>query len=412
MELCFSEDAQRLQGRVREFLASHWPVERRTRQRVAPQASLVPDPEERAFVSALVDAGWSVPAWPVAFGGTGWTPEQHYVFRREMALAAAPEMDACGIGLVGPMLCAWGSDAQHARFLDDIRAARARWCQGFAEQAAGSDLRAVSTLACRDRASPGDYLVDGSKLWTSGASAADWMAALVRVDAGGANTYAAAAPEFAIALIRLRDDGVEVTPVQTLGGQHNVDRVTLSGVRVPAANLIAAPADAGSLARWPAAGLAGAAGAAVARAETQLDLVRELAPTVGAGAVSLLDDPAFARKVAELEIGLAGLRALELRAVAALATDSEDDAWPLTGIVRLRGAELGQQIGELQIEMFGYDAVPFPDPVLAHNEGSVGHEYALDAVNGYLFGRSWTIDGGTSEIQKNMMAKTVLGLGG
>ncbi len=397
MKLALSDEDQAFLDEVLAFIVRHWPPSTR---RPLEAAAVYPEqrqPEEAGWFDALVARGWSVPHWPVAQGGTGWTPVQRYLWDRETAYAETPRMDAYGANLLGPLLCAWGTAEQRDRFLPPIREARVRWCQGFSEPGAGSDLASLSTRALRR---DDKFVVNGSKTWVSGAHSADWMFCLVRTHAETAR------PQDGISflLVDMKSVGVEVAPIRTLGDQHTVNRVTLTDVEVPVANLLGQENEGWACAK-ALLDLERVGVARVAQSQVQLGRLKAFAGTFTQDGGTLQESPDFRRKVAEVEIDLAGLEALELRVLSQ--SGSGELAGPQGSVLRLRGAEIGQRINELFVEALGYYGLPYPEALLIDNEGAIGHDYALPALQGMLSSRSWTVSGGTSEIHKNSIAKAL-----
>ena len=390
MELTLSTDDTQFLEDARAFIDRHWPVGVRTEKGTASEYGGERSPEEQRWFDALVATGWSVPHWPVEHGGTGWTATQHYLWDRETARAGCPAMSAFGGRMLAPVLYTWGTREQQAQHLPPIREARVQWCQGYSEPGAGSDLAALATRAVRD----GDhYIVNGAKTWTSGAHRADWMFCLVRTRSDASKRQEG----ISFLLIDMKSPCIEVFPIFILGGQHTVNSVTMTDVRVPIANRVGEEnrgwTYAKGLLTHERTGIAG-----VARSQVQLDKLKRLAH----------EDAAFARKIAEVEIELLALEITELRT---LATVQQGGApGPESSILKIRGTEIAQRIADLQIEAFGYYGLPYPDEQLLDNEGPVGPEFAVPALRGMLFGRAASIFGGCNEIQKNIIAKAVLGL--
>ena len=430
MRLEPTADEREFLDTIRVFIARHWHPHRHQRRRAGNGDSVA----ERAWFEALDARGWSVPHWPAAHGGTGWSPQRLYLWRRELALAAAPPMDPVGTDWAGPALCAWGDAAQQAALLPAIRAGRERWCLGFAEPDPGAAFAAIRTRARRlaredfpgDLSGdlPGDldgYVVDGEKAWVAGADRARWLLALVRT---GTDPVAAGS-DLSLLVIDLAAPGVNVAPLRLLDGRTDVCRITLTEVSVPVARRLGPEGfgaqAAAALGVWAQQQVEPAAGLRVLA--DQLDL---LAAGLPGGDGSLAEDPPFARKLAELAVDLAGLEALEYRHAATprawetLLTLGADDRlaaagdWPSddgwAAMLRLRHARIAQRLGELLVEAFGYYSLPYPDPLTIDNEGPIGHDYALTALQGLLAGRSLAIDGDASELLKNRIAKQVFGL--
>ena len=397
MKLALSDEDQAFLEEILAFIDRHWPPSARRPPGVVAVHPEQRQPEEAGWLDALVARGWSVPHWPVSQGGTGWTPVQRYLWDRETAYAETPRMDFFGATLLGPLLCAWGSAEQQGRFLPPIREARVRWCQGFSEPGAGSDLASLSTRALRR----GDkYVVSGSKTWVSGAHLADWMFCLVRTD----EEIARPQEGISFLLIDMKSVGIEVAPIRTLGDQHRVNRVTLTDVEVPVANLLGQENDGWTCAKT-LLDLERVGVARVAQSQVELGRLKAFAGTVTQDGGTLQESPDFRRKVAEVEIDLAGLEALELRVLGQ--AGSGELAGSQGSVLRLRGAEIGQRINELFVEALGYYGLPYPDALLIDNEGAIGHDYALPALQGMLSSRSWSVSGGTSEIHKNSIARAL-----
>jgi len=394
MKLALSAEDQTFLEEARAFIDRHWP--RSLRPAAANQARAA-EPAQRAWCDALVARGWSVPRWPLEHGGTGWTSLQHYLWEREVALAEAPLPEGFAVSLLGPLLCAAGSADQQARFLAPIRELRMRWCQGYAEPDAGSDLASLATRAERS----GDhYRVDGVKTWVSGADPNGWMLCLARTDPASSR----AAPEQGLSclLVDLSSAGIEIRSIPTFDPGAALSSVTLHDVRVPVANRLG---DEGQGWDWVQALLARqrTLAARVAASRVRLERLKALAAERPRDGTALLEDADFRRRLADAEVAVYALEALELRAV------GQADVGAAASVLKIRGAEVGQQISELLLESFGYHGLPCPDALLVDNEGAIGHDYALSALQGMLQSRSWSIDGGTSEVHKNIIAKTVLG---
>ncbi len=383
------------QAEVRAFIDAHWPDAARAQARDTVAREGRPSVVERAWFDALVARGWSVPHWPAAHGGANWSPTQHYIWARETAHADCPEMSPFGSRMLAPVLYTWGSPAQQAAHLPPIREARITWCQGYSEPGAGSDLASLTTRAVRD----GDhYVVNGAKTWTSGAHHADWMFCLVRTDPHARKKQEG----ISFLLIDMRSPGIEIRPILILGEQHTVNGVTLNDVRVPLANRVGEEnrgwTYAKGLLTHERTGIAG-----VARSQVALRRLRYLALANG-----LDDDDVFATKLDELEIELLALEMTELRTLATV--EGGGAPGPESSILKIKGTEIAQRIDDLVIEALGYYALPYPAPQLIDNEGPIGPMNAVPAIRGMLYGRAASIFGGSNEIQKNIIAKAVLGL--
>ena len=345
------------------------------------------------FKNAAAKGGWDVPKWPVEFGGPGWSPTQHYIWEQETVTASLPWDMPFGIGMLAPILMNYGSKEQIDRFLPDIRERKVNWCQGYSEPGAGSDLASLKTKAVLSDDGT-HYTVTGTKVWTTMAHMADWMFCLTRTDDTGIKQEG-----ITFLLIPMNQDGIEVKPIITLGGAHCVNMVHLTDVKVPVENRIGEEGKgwtyAKGLLQHERTGLAG-----ISRSIVALETLKRQAQSVPRGNGTLMDDPAFKSKVAELEIDLLAVEFTELRSLAAAA--SGDDPGPESSILKLKGTEIQQRIQKLTVEAGGIYSAAWGGPV--------GHKFARSGMQGYLGGRANTIYGGASEVQKDVIAKNVLGL--
>jgi hypothetical protein len=400
VELAFRPEDRAFAKEVRAFIDSNWPRSVRRARRAGAEYSGERTADEQRWFDALVARGWSVPHWPVEHGGTGWSATQHYIWDRETARAGCPPMSPFGARMLAPVLHNWGTPEQQARHLPPIRAGRVIWCQGYSEPGAGSDLAAVTTRAVRD----GDhYVVDGAKTWTSGAHRADWMFCLVRTDPHARKKQEG----ISFLLVDMTSPGIDVHPILTLGGQHTVNAVSLTSVRVPVANRIGEEnrgwTYAKGLLTHERTGIAG-----VAHSQAQIEELRRIATETPVDGKRLIDDDAFRRAIDEVTIELLALEMTELRTLAGVVDGGAPG--PESSILKIRGTEIAQRIATLTVDALGYYGLPYPDEHLIDNEGPVGPEAAVTALKGMLFGRAASIFGGSNEIQKNIIAKAVLGL--
>ena len=345
------------------------------------------------FKNAAAKGGWDVPKWPVEFGGPGWSPTQHYIWEQETVTASLPWDMPFGIGMLAPILMNYGSKEQIDRFLPDIRERKVNWCQGYSEPGAGSDLASLKTKAVLSDDGT-HYTVTGTKVWTTMAHMADWMFCLTRTDDTGIKQEG-----ITFLLIPMKQDGIEVKPIITLGGAHSVNMVHITDVKVPVENRIGEEGKgwtyAKGLLQHERTGLAG-----ISRSIVALEALKRQAQSVPRGNGTLMDDTAFKSKVAELEIDLLAVEFTELRSLAAAA--SGDDPGPESSILKLKGTEIQQRIQKLTVEAGGIYSAAWGVPV--------GHKFARSGMQGYLGGRANTIYGGASEVQKDVIAKNVLGL--
>jgi pimeloyl-CoA dehydrogenase large subunit len=347
--------------------------------------------------------GWAVPHWPVEWGGTGWTAVQQYIFLQELQEAPAPEPLAFGTSMVGPVIATFGSEAQKLRFLPRIANLDDWWCQGFSEPGAGSDLASLKTIARRD----GDrYIVNGQKTWTTLAQYADWIFCLVRTDPAAKKQEG-----ISFLLIDMKTPGITVRPIQTIDGGYEVNEVFLDDVRVPVANRVGEENKGWDYAKF----LLGNERTGIARvgiSKARIRRLKEIAALERVGDKPLIEDERFAMKIAAVEVQLKALEMTQLRVVAA-ARNRAGKPDPASSILKIRGSEIQQSISELLMEAVGPFALPdqLPrDESERWNEPSIGPEWAGPQAPHYFNSRKISIYGGSNEIQKNIIAKAILGL--
>jgi len=343
----------------------------------------------RIWHQRLYAQGWIAPAWPKAHGGTGWTPRQRFLFDRACSANDAPVLFATGLRSLGPLLIEMGTPAQKARFLPAILSGRDLWCQGFSEPGAGSDLAALSTRAVRD----GDaYVIDGAKIWTTGAHLANRMFALVRTSTGAKKQQG-----LTFLLVDMDSPGLTVRPILGLAGEHEFNEVVFDGVRAPVANRIGEEDDGWTVAKRLMA---------LARSNnTPAALVRRVLRRAGLAieAAGAAGEPAWRRRLAALQIELEAFEQLELAALAAGRPGVSDLAAP--PMLKLLGSELHQKAAELAMEAAGPYAAAFPGD--AHEEGPLAE--GAHAMAKHLAVRAATIYSGSSETQRNVIARLLAG---
>ena len=397
MQLEFSPEEIAFQKEVRTFIAENYPENLRSVQDEGHDLS------KEDFLSwhrILAKKGWIAPAWPVEYGGTGWTATQRFIWSEELAAADCVGTMPFGLSMVGPVIYTFGTPEQKAQFLPGILSGDDWWCQGYSEPGAGSDLASLRTKAVRD----GDhYVVNGQKTWTTMAQYADWGFFLVRTDSD-----AKAQEGISFLLINMKTPGVTVRPIITLGGEHEVNEVWLEDVRVPVANRIYEENKGWTCAKFLLAhertGIA-----AVARSKRGVEKIKSIARTEQDGDRPLIANPFFKRKISELEIDLTALEFPELRSLAGEAAGKGPG--PESSLLKIKGSEIQQRITELALEAVGHYGAPyFRGFGEGDNEHPIGPDYAHRAAPTYFNTRKTTIYGGSNEIQRNIIAKMVLGI--
>ena len=399
MDLRFTPEENAFRAEVRGFFKKSLPDA--TRRKLVEGRRLSKD-EIVGWQRILNKQGWAVPHWPKEWGGTGWTPIQQYIFLEEREMAPAPEPVSFGSQMVGPVIIAFGSEEQKRRFLPRIANVDDFWCQGFSEPGSGSDLASLKTTAKRDG---NQYVINGQKTWTTYAQYADWIFVLARTDAAAKKQEG-----ISFILVDMKTPGVTVRPIQTIDGGYEVNEVFLDDVKVPAENLVGQENKGWDYAKF----LLSNERTGIARvgiSKERLRRVKELAAVELDGDTPLIDDERFRIKIASVEVELKALEMLQLRVIAARKTgDKAPD--PASSILKIKGSEIQQRITELALEVVGPYAMPL-DPHqddLLRNEPPIGPDWASPIAPTYFNMRKVSIYGGTNEIQKNIIAKAVLGL--
>ncbi len=397
MDLDFTPEQQAFRAEVRAFLEASLPEP--TRRRVLGGLEITRGDIE-GWQKILHAKGWGAPSWPREFGGTGWDPVRQFIFEEESAAAGAPIQLPFGLKMVGPVLQRFGSPEQQARFLPPIIAATEWWCQGYSEPGSGSDL---ASLKCKAERKGDYYLVNGQKTWITLAQHADWIFCLVRTDP-------ASKPQAGISflLIDMRSPGVTVRPLYLLDGTHEVNEVWFEDVQVPVANRIGAENSGWTYAKFllghERTNIAG-----VGASKRELRRLKAIAARELKHGRPLADDPAFAARIAQVEIDLLALEITNLRV---LESETQRRApGPEASLLKIKGTEIQQQLAELMMAAVGPYALPF-DRAAIHAEPAepVGPSYAAPLAARYCNLRKTSIYGGSNEIQKNIISQMILGL--
>ncbi|TCJ97505.1 acyl-CoA dehydrogenase family protein [Nocardia alba] len=387
MQLAFTEDELAFRDELRAFFRREIPADIRERHRHLHELSKT----DYVTVQRILNgAGLAVPHWPAEWGGRDWSAVRHHIWHHEMQLASVPEPLTFNANMIGPVLAEFGSPELKARFLPATANLDIWWCQGFSEPDAGSDLASLRTVAVRD----GDhYVVNGQKTWTTAAQSADWMFCLVRTDPTAAKKQAG----ISMLLFPMDSPGVTIRPIELIDGGFEVNEVFLENVRVPADQLVGQENHGWSYAKF-LLGNERTGIAAIGQTKVRLELAKEYAAQTGLGTGTLLDDPAFAARIADLDNELLALELVQLR-VAASSSDGAPN--PVSSILKLRGTELQQAVTELLVDIAGPAAV-----------ARVGEtdDWARRTIAGYLNYRKTSIYGGSNEVQRTIIASTILGL--
>jgi alkylation response protein AidB-like acyl-CoA dehydrogenase len=386
MQLALTSEEAAFRDELRTFFTTEIPAEIRERTRLG-----LPIRKEDIVTShkILNGHGLAVPHWPVEWGGKDWTTTQHQIYLDEMQLASVPEPLNFNTKMVGPVIAEFGSQEIKERFLPPTANLDIWWCQGFSEPEAGSDLASLRTTAVRDGDS---YVVNGQKTWTTLGQYADWIFCLVRTDPQAPKRQSG----ISFLLFEMSTPGVILRPIKLIDGGYEVNEVFLEDVRVPADQLVGEENHGWTYAKFllgnERTGIAG-----VGRTKVRLAEVKQRASETG-----LLDDPLFAARLAEAENELLALELTQLR----VATDSADGKPnPASSVLKLRGSQLQQSATELLVEVAGPDALPFDA-----GDGIASPPWAQRSAPRYLNYRKTSIYGGSNEVQRTIIASTILGL--
>jgi pimeloyl-CoA dehydrogenase large subunit len=392
MELQYSPAELAFRNEIRDFIGASLPED--IRQGMLRGGALIRD-HVVTWQRILNKKGWAVSHWPVEWGGTGWSAIQQYIFTEELQRAPAPRPLAYSVYMLGPVLIAFGSEDQKKRFLPRIANLDDWWCQGFSEPDAGSDLASLKTSARRD----GDhYVVNGQKTWTSYAQYADWIFCLVRTDPTVRKQQG-----ISFLLIDMTSPGVTVRPIQTIDGGHEINEIFFDNVRVPVENLVGEENKGWDYAKY----LLSAERINLARigvSKERLIRVRELAARTQHKGRPLIEDPRFREKLAAIEVELKALEMTQLRVVSAESHSNSGKADPASSILKIKGSELQQATSELLMQVLG------PQSMRAYGDENDWSDWTSTITANYFNWRKVSIFGGSNEIQKSIIARSILGL--
>ena len=349
------------------------------------------------------EQGWISPRWPIEHGGCDWSPIQTYIFEKELAIANAPRPAPISLGLIGPVLCEYGTPEQKAKFLPRIRSGEDFWAQGYSEPSSGSDL---ASLAMRAEQNGDKYILNGTKIWTTHAQHANWIFCLVRTD-----TSVRKQAGITFLLVPMDQPGVVVTPILSMSGDHEVNQVFFDNAETLIENRVGEEGQGWDIAKFLLKNERGGSCYAP-RQLVLIDQLERVAKSISDGSgSSMCRDPDFARKLAKLKLRALALEFTELRVQADIAKGRS--AGPETSLTKLISSNLTQDVQNLRNELFAYNGLQLPyDRPLYANDGpeAIGSNSAQMSLASYLNGRAATIFGGSNEVQKNIIAKGILGL--
>ena len=403
MDLQFTQEELDFQSEVRDWLKENYPEDMRERHNNSPNGSISRE-EQMQWQVALYKQGWAGINWPKEYGGAEFNASKKYLFNKEMAAVNAPTVIAFGEKMVAPVIMAFGTNEQKEKYLPDILSSKVWWCQGYSEPGSGSDLASLKTKA-EDK---GDhYLVNGAKTWTTMAQHADMIFCLVRTSNEEIRQMG-----ISFLLIDMHSPGIIVQPIVTLDkapeGHQEINTVFFEDVKVPKENLIGEEGKGWTYAKYLLEFERG--NGYSAGLYSSLEKIVDMAKTPTSGGEPLMEDSSFKEKLADVEVQINAMEATELRILGSLSAGQ--NVGPESSLLKTRGTEIGQLITELAVEAVDYYAIPFnnPGPGIGHNEPPIGSAFANTSAPRYFNYRKASIYAGSNEIQRNIMAKLVLGL--
>ncbi|GGL86987.1 acyl-CoA dehydrogenase family protein [Pseudooceanicola nanhaiensis] len=397
MELKFTPEEEAFRQEVRDFIDANLPDATRQHLKLgnAPTKEMTIE-----WQRTLNKKGWATPRWPAEWGGPGWTVTQQYIFQQENQRAPAPDPLGFGVNMVGPVIIQFGNEEQKKRFLPRIANIDDWWCQGFSEPGAGSDLASLKTRAEKD----GDHwIVNGQKTWTTLAQHADWIFALVRTSNEGKKQEG-----ISFLLIDMKSPGVEVHPIQTMDGGHEINSVFFTDVKVPAENMIGEVNKGWTYAKF-LLGNERLGAPRVGASQAKLQELKEIAKNRIVRGRPLWDHPRFRDKFVEAQIELKALEMTVMRVLSGIesgADQSKPD--PATSVIKIKGAQMVQRLTELYVEAAGEQSVPWLDD--EGDNAQVGPDWTIRAAPNYFNMRKSSIYGGSDQVQKGIISKAILGL--
>src|SRR5271165_2084638 len=403
MDLKFTPDQEAFRAQVRAFIEAELPADIRARSRLGKRMQ---KDDMTRWQKILDRHGWGAVMWPQRFGGSGWDVVQQHIFEEERADIGAPPQNAFSLRMLGPVLMTFANAAQQEYFLPRIIAGEDWWCQGYSEPGSGSDLASLRTSAVRQA---DHYLVNGQKTWNTLGQYADWIFCLVR-------TSSDARPQQGISflLIDMKTPGITVRPIITIDGEHEINDIFFDNVQVPVENLVGEENKGWTYAKFLLSHER-TNNAGIGNCKRALKRLKDIATRQLQNGRPLIEDSRFRDRVAQVELELLALEITNLRVLSAASTESRAPG-PEVSLLKIKGSEIIQRLAELQMHALGHDALPYvrealeadwvPEPVFAEHYAA----YAPPLTGQYFNQRKTTIYAGSTEIQKNIISKLILGL--
>src|SRR5580692_6206115 len=383
MDLTFTKQEEAFRDEVRAFFAAELPKEIRDKLEMGRHIS---KDDMVRWQKILYRKGWGAPNWPTKFGGTGWNVVQQHIFEEERAEACAPPQNVFGLKMLAPVMQNFGNAAQQEFFLPRILSGEHWWCQGYSEPGSGSDLASLRTAAVRDG---DDYVVTGQKTWNTLGQYADWIFCLVRTQSTGRQQEG-----ISFLLIDMKSPGVSVRPIITLDGEHEINDIFFDNVRVPVANRVGEENRGWTYAKF-LLGHERTNTAGIGNCKRALARLKQMATAPGLNTRTMWADARFRDRIARVELELTALEITNLRVLSAMSQGSKAPG-PEVSALKIKGSEIIQELVELEMHALGPAAIPY-----LSDSPTTGQYFNL---------RKTTIYAGSTEIQKNIIAKLVLGL--
>lgn len=396
MDLQFTPQEEAFRAEVQAFLKDKLPKNIANKVKAGQRLS---KEDQAQWHAILNERGWYANHWPQEHGGPGWGAVEKFIFDTECALAGGPRIVPFGVNMLGPVLIKYGSEAQKKYWLPRILNGDDWWCQGYSEPGSGSDLASLKTRAERTE---NGYIVNGQKTWTTLGQYADWMFCLART-----NPEAKAQRGISMLLIDMRQPGVTVRPIRTLDGGADVNEVWLDNVHVPFENLVGEENEGWTYAKYllghERTGIAG-----LGHCHRELAILKDVAARTLMDGEPAIRNPRLRAKIARIEVDIRALEMLLLR----VAANSDQGPGPQASILKIRGSEIQQDLARLQMEVMGVDGWPY-DPAWMRSDAEFtgpGPDFAAAGPAGYFDMRKTTIYGGTTEVQKGIISKMIIGV--
>lgn len=398
MDFNYTAEEEAFRQEVRSYL--HEALPQSLTDKVAKNIRLTAE-DLRLWHKILNDRGWLAWHWPEEHGGTNWSPVQAHIFDEEIVYAHAPRIIPFGVNMLGPCIIKFGTPEQKAHYLPKILSSEHWWCQGYSEPGSGSDLASLKTTAELD----GDeWVINGQKTWTTLGHIADHIFVLART-----NKEAKAQEGISFFLVPMDQPGIEVRPIITLDGEHEVNEVFLTDVRIPKENIVGEVDKGWTVAKYllmyERTGIAG-----VAFSKLAMDGLKKAAARLKQNGRPMSEDPFFAARMGRIEVDLMAMEIFNLRTVSAAAGGSAGGVE--SSMLKIKGTEIRQEITDLARRVYGPHALPFVPESFDegwNEDAPMGPDGAMIPANKYFNMRKVSIYGGSNEIQRNIIAKMGLG---